>query len=239
VGPPGDQERDEAQERQAFVRHELRTPLAVMRPVLDMLLEGTAGELGEKPLGYVRMLDRNLERLAAMIASVVDTGWLEAAAVPATAGPVPVAELLEAVAADVRASADGAPRIETDAPGDLPPVWGDPASLRRALRNVVVNACAFTPPAGLVTLDARAGAPRAAVVIGVADSGCGIPADELDSVCEFGYQGEAGRAREARGLGLGLYVARRVAEAHGGRLVVASAPGEGTRVTLELPAVAS
>jgi signal transduction histidine kinase len=227
-------ERDEAQERQSFVRHELRTPLAVMRPLVDMLLED-AGGLDERRLGYLRMLDRNLERLSAMIASVADTGWLEAAAVPAADEAVQVGPLVEETARDVRGSHVTAPRVETEVADDLPPVWGDRHRLRRALRDVLVNACTFTPVPGTVEVTA-APAPGDAVAIVVVDTGCGIPADEIDAVCDFGFQGEAGRARDGRGIGLGLFVARRVVEDHGGSLSIESAVGEGTRVTILLPA---
>jgi len=236
MGLTDEQARADAAERQAFVRHELRTPLAVMRPLLDMLLDGTAGELAEKQLGYLRMLERNVDRLTAMIASLVDSGWLESAAVPSTVVTVPVNTLVEETVTDVCSSLDEHPRVETDLADDLPALRGDPQRLRRALRNVLLNACVYTPPAGCVSLSASLGGGEHSVLIAVADTGRGIEPDELSSAFDFGFQGEAGRAREGRGLGLGLFVAGEVVRSHGGRIWLESTPGRGTRVSLELPA---
>ncbi len=228
----------EAAERQAFVRHQLRTPLAVMRPLLDMLLDAPADELGESQRGHLRMLDRNLDRLAAMIAGVVESGWLEVAAVPAEEAALDVGELVEAVLADVRSAVEACPRLEAGVDDGLPPVRGDALRLRRALRNVVLNAVTFTPASGSVLVSARRADGGRAVVLCVEDTGCGIAPEELPHVFEFGFQGEAARAREARGLGLGLTIARDLVEAHGGRIWLESVPHEGTRVWLELPRAA-
>ena len=225
----------EAAERQSFVRHELRTPLAVMRPLLDMLLDGSAGELDERQLGHLRMLERNLERLGAMIASVVDSGWLEVAAVPAREAALDVAGLVDTALADVRTAVPLCPQLDVEVAPELPVVRGDPLRLRRALRNVLVNACTFTPPAGAVHVTVRGVQDGDGVTICVSDSGCGIPAEELGSVFDFGFQGEAARAREVRGLGLGLAVARELVEAGGGRIRLESVSGEGTKVWLDLP----
>jgi len=235
VDRPDEQERRDAEERQAFVRHELRTPLAVMRPLVDMLLDGSGGQLDERQIGYMRMLDRNLDRLTAMIASVVESGWLESAALPAATDEVSVRALLEETVADVCRALHEHPRVETDFGGDLPTLRGDPQRLRRALRNVLLNACHFTPPAGTVTVRARVADDGSAVSVTFADTGQGIEADELDRVFDFGFQGKAGRSRPDRGLGLGLFVAREIVAAHGGRIWLESSPGEGTRVSLELP----
>jgi signal transduction histidine kinase len=237
MGLEDDQARTDAEERQAFVRHELRTPLAVMRPVLDLLLDGTAGELDEKQRGYLRMLDRNIDRLGAMITSLVEGGWLEAAAVPAAAAAVPVGELIESTVADVRAALDERPRLDVRH-GDGPVLRGDPLRLRRALRNVLLNACLYTPPGGRVTVTtSRAPSGEGALIV-VTDTGRGIAPDEVPSVFDFGFRGQASRASGDSGLGLGLFVAREIVESHGGRIWLESTLGEGTRVSLELPAVA-
>lgn len=234
--PPPDDPFAAAAERQAYVRHELRTPIAVMRPVLEMLLDGTAGPLEAKQLGYLRMVERNLERLNAMIASVVESGWLEVAALPSVVSPVSIDELVRAAVNDVRASVEECPEIDVVVPRGLANLQGDAHLLSRALRNVLLNACAVTPAGGTVRVSALPAAREGAVEIRVDDSGCGVTSDEAARVFGFGFQGAAGRAREPRGLGLGLYIAREVAGRHGGRIWLESAPGGGTRVSFELPA---
>ena len=229
------QERTEAAERQAFVRHELRTPLAVIQPLLGMLLDGTAGPLGEKQLEYLRMLERNVGRLAGMITSLVESGWLEIAALPPELAEIPVAGLVQEAVADVRASLDEIPRIEVRLEDELPPLRGDPQRLRRALRNVIVNACSLTPPTGTVTVSARRADREGSILIRVDDTGRGVAPDEASLVFDFGFQGAAGREREARGLGLGLFVAREIVNAHDGLIRLESVPGEGAHMSIELP----
>lgn len=228
---------DAAAEVQSFVRHELRTPLAVMQPLLDMLLDGTSGPLGDKQLDHLRMLERNVERLAAMITSVVESGWLEVAAVPSRQGPVAVEDLVTDVVRDVRASLAVTPLVDAAAADDLPAISGDAYRLRRALRNVVVNACVYTPAGGQVRVSADPAPTGDRVAIVVVDNGPGVAAEELPRIFEVGYRGRAARASGVQGLGLGLPVARMLVEELGGRLVVETGPGGGTRVTLDLPAV--
>jgi signal transduction histidine kinase len=232
-----DDQRTAAAERQAFVRHELRTPLAVIQPLLGMLLDGTAGSLGEKQLEYLRMLERNVGRLAAMITGLVESGWLEIAALPPDPTAIEVAGLVQETVADVSASLDEVPRLEVRLADELPPLRGDRYRLRRALRNVLLNACAYTPPAGRVTISSSLGAGDDGVSIVVADTGCGIESAELPSVFDFGFEGVAGRARQGRGLGLGLFVSREIVQSHGGRIWLESALGQGTRVSIELPSI--
>jgi signal transduction histidine kinase len=235
VDPADAQRRSDAEERQAFVRHELRTPLAVMRPLIDMLLEGTGGQLDERQIGYVRMLDRSVDRLAAMITSLSESGWLESAALPEAIAAVPADALVKGAVADASGPLEEHPRVRTDTSPGLPALRGDPYRLRRALGNVIVNACRDTPSAGSVAVAAGENGDGSAVLVTVTDTGTGIAEDELVQVFDFGFQGRAARERPDRGLGLGLFVTREIVASLGGRVWLESTPGEGTRVSLELP----
>lgn len=239
---PDDTQRDasdavSAAETQSFVRHELRAPLAVIQPVLGMLLDETAGPVSERQSGYLRMLERNTARLAGMIASVVESGWLEVAAIPPSLERVGVGDLVRATVEDVRAALESPPRLEVHVSDGAPCVQGDAFRLGRAVRNVVLNACLYTAPGGRVDVRAEAGAGSERAVIVVEDSGQGVAPDELPRVFEPGYRGEAGRSGAAQGLGLGLPVAQAIIREHGGAIVLESAEGRGTRVSIELPAV--
>ena len=235
-----DDARRRAAQAQSFVRHELRTPLAVLQPVLDMLLDGTAGELEPRQRDYVAMLERNAARLGGMISSLVETGWLEVAQLPPADQSVEVVPLLRELARLVPAQLDGSPQVDVSGPdasagtGRLF-VLADPHRLRLAMRNILINACTFTPAAGIVT--AAAGAGGGCVVIEIRDNGCGIPADELPKVFDLGYQGAAARELRDRGLGLGLAVTRGFVEEAGGSVTLESEAGRGTTVVVTLPAV--
>ena len=111
-------------------------------------------------------------------------------------------------------------------------IIGDPALVRQLLLIVLDNAIKFTPAGGRVRLDVATVDGRAAVV--VTDTGIGIPAAQLPHVFERFYRGDKAR-REAEGAGLGLAIARWIADAHGARIDIRSAPGTGTRVTIMFP----
>jgi signal transduction histidine kinase len=228
-----------AAEGQAYVRHELRTPLAVIQPLLGMLLDGSAGPLSEKQRGYVGMLERNVDRLAAMIASVVETGWLEVAAIPAEVVPVIVADLVRETVADVRASLQSTPRIDVRPADSVPPLRGDPHRLGRALRNVLVNACTYTAPDGRVGINIQLGPRGDHVTIVVTDTGYGVEPDELTRVFELGFRGAGARALGVQGLGLGLPVALAIVEGNGGTITLEGAAPQGTRVAIQLPVAAA
>ena len=234
--------REEAAQAQSFVRHELRTPLAVLQPVLDMMLAGTAGELEPKQRDYVAMLERSTARLAGMITSVVESGWLEVAPLPTARQLVRLLPLLEELAANVPAQMDASPVVKVGVQGGRRPgvedafvVLADGHRLRLALRNVLVNACVYTPASESVTLGLSA-VDAGKVIVEVADTGPGIPADELPRLFEVGYQGRAARKLPDRGLGLGLCVARALLEGAGGTIAVTSEAGRGTSVLVTLPA---
>ena len=221
---------------QSYVRHELRTPLAVIQPLLEILLGGSSGSLDEKQLSYLQMLKRNVERLSAMITSLVETGWLEVAAIPQEARPVGAAEIVSDTVASVRAAFPEAPSIVVDLEERLPPVHGDAHRLRCALRNVLVNACTFASASERVDVRVGMAGHVGHVAIVVTDRGPGITAEDLPRVFDLGYRGAAACDRGTQGLGLGLPVTRALVEEAGGRVVLESALGRGTSVTLELPA---
>lgn len=233
AGPVGDGDDGGAAERQSFVRHELRTPLAVLRPVIDMLRDGSAGHLKKQQREYVEMLDRNAARLEAMIVSLTDSGWLEVAPLLRRDDLVSLEEVVAEAIATLPRQPGCTPRVDVNAaPCD---VRGDRECLRRALRNVLLNACVASPPHGeirvLVQVDVDAGVAR----VTVSDTGPGMPVDELARAFDFGFQGRSVQARPDRGLGIGLSVTRALVAEHGGRVWLESVEGEGTSAFVELP----
>ena len=224
----------ESRERQSFVRHELRAPLAVMYPALDLLLSGQAGGLTAKQREYLEALERSVKRLDGAITSASSTGWFDCAGRPPQNEELDVARLAADYVAARRRLGERAPALIV-ADG-LPPVWADRWCLLQAVEDLVDNAMAHAGPKATVTLEVASAAPGA-VEATVRDNGPGIDADELAHVTEFGYVGELARARERRGLGLGLWAARQLVAAMGGELTLASAPGRGLAATIRLPAV--
>ena len=123
---------------------------------------------------------------------------------------------------------------QTDIPLDLPQISADPNRLASIVENLVSNAIKYTQPGGMVSVSALVEGEE--ILIGVKDNGSGIAAEEQQKVFEPFYRGNQGR-RFKQGMGLGLSIARDLMEAHGGRITLESAPGQGSQFTIHLPLV--
>jgi signal transduction histidine kinase len=225
----------------ASVSHELRTPLAVIGAAAENLRDGTVEE-GERVREYGEMIHTESKRLTAMVDDVLrlaagqDLGAnlrferMDVRDVVETAIDSFQQELrarggtLETV---VRAEAEGATMVMVDA-----------EALRQAVENVVGNAIKYggDPPTVTVRISRVETPAGVQVQIAVEDRGLGIPRDELRLVFDPFFRGREAMKRQIRGTGLGLSLVDRVMKAHGGKVVVESAPGRGSRFVLSLPA---
>jgi two-component system OmpR family sensor kinase len=235
-----DLEAQHAEEHRRFLRrldHELKNPLTAIRAGLANLstVESSVGaglpEARSGVLESVRAQALRLGRLAADLRKLAD---LEARPLERT--QVNVADLLQEVV-EVAQDRPEAPQRELTlsvprAPWPLPDVNGDPDLLFLAVHNLLANALKFTSPGDRI--EVRAQEDGAAVVIEVADTGPGIPKDEVPLVWEELYRGKG--ARGIPGSGLGLALVRAIAERHGGQVGLRSREGQGTVFTLRLPA---
>jgi len=224
-------------EKSAFVSsvsHELRTPLTSILGYLEMLQDGDAGPLTLDQKVMFETIDRNGKRLLALIDDLLALSRLESGAVPTIAAEVPVASV---VAHAIDALGFAACRQQLELTGtvseDVGCVRGDADQLERVLLNLVGNAVKFTPAGGRVDVEAyrHAGGVR----ISVSDTGIGIPTDEHHRLFTQFYRSSNARSGAIAGTGLGLSIVKKLIEAHGGRVTVASVPDLGTTVTIELP----
>jgi len=229
--------RKAARERQSHVRHELRAPLAVMYPLLSLLLDGGAGELTAKQRDYLEILERNAVRLEGLLGSVADSGWADCSAAPAAAAEVSLSDVVDEVLSVRHADREGGGRIDVrTGSGPLRHAWADRDDVRQIVADLVANAVAYTPPAGAVTVRIGAGRDAGAVEVAVADTGPGIPAEELPAVFDFGFRGELARRLAVPGLGAGLWICRELARRNRGEVPIESEPGAGTSAIVTLPA---
>ena len=206
--------------------HELKNPLTALRL-------GLSGLQGADPEA-VRALGSQVDRLSGLTRDLRKLAALESG--PLDLVPVDIGVLLQEVVGDVDGF-DEQVRVELALPRGpfpLPPVRGDRDLLQAAVMNLVVNAVKFSEPGGLVEVRAREEpGPPHRVVIEVADTGIGIPPEELDLVWQ-----ELARGRQAHGrpgTGIGLALVQIVVRRHGGRTGLRSRVGAGTVVTVELP----
>ncbi|HEX6241066.1 MAG TPA: ATP-binding protein [Polyangiales bacterium] len=222
------------QQLMADVSHELRTPLARIRVALDLASEGDAA-MARTALSEISGDLAELERL---IADVLQTARLDLASGRAAGAPPLRAEPIELSALIERASARFGSlhpqrRLERSLAAPLPTLRGDPTLLRRALDNLLDNAAAYSESDQPVTLSI-ARTPEF-VELCVEDRGIGIAPEHLAHIGRPFYRTDRSRARRTGGLGLGVSLSRRIAEAHGGTLTIESELGVGTRARLRLP----
>ncbi len=215
----------------ASVSHELRTPLTSMKGFLGELTDAGGDPLTDDQREMLAIVERNAAQLEALIDDVLLLARLEARHLPLAADTVDLGEVLEELCAELRPLVrERELEFELDvvAAGS---VTGDRVRLRQTFANLLSNAIKFSPPGGRVDVHARDAGPE--VVVEVADQGPGIPPDELSRISERFFR--ASTARGVKGTGLGLTIAREIAELHGGRLEVHSTVGTGSRFRVRLP----
>jgi signal transduction histidine kinase len=214
------------------VSHELRSPLARLQAAV-----GLARQQSENLEASMDRIDREAARMDGLIAELLTLSRFETGTGAARDERIDVAELVQEVVADAtfEQSAEATPAIfEIDvvvpAAVDL---RGNLEMLHRAVENVVRNAARHSPAGGRVRIGGRFDAGRREIELTIADDGPGVPAAELETIFEPFFRGAA--AGGTAGHGLGLAIARRVIEAHGGRIGAANRSTGGLLVTLRLP----
>ncbi|MGA2131328.1 MAG: HAMP domain-containing sensor histidine kinase [Bryobacteraceae bacterium] len=220
----------------AGVSHELRTPVSVICSAADNLAEGFVGAR-EQVKEYGALIRTEGRRLAGMIEQILRFAAGQSRPMRYEVTPVPVAAAIGAVLANVASlpEAEGF-SIEREFGADLPPVQADGAALSRCLENLILNAFKYSGESRWVRIRAAGAEGGSRVRISVEDGGPGIDPTDLPHIFEPFYRGKAAQAGQIHGTGLGLSLARDIAEGMGGRLDVASEPGRGSIFTLELAA---
>jgi signal transduction histidine kinase len=220
----------------AGVSHELRTPVAVICSAADNLAEGFVGPK-DQVKEYGALIRNEGRRLARMIEQILRFAAGQSREASYALGPVPVAEAVARVLANIAAlpEAEGF-TVEREIDPDLPPVQADSTALTHCLENLILNALKYGGETRWARVRAGTAGGGSRVRIGVEDRGAGIDPADLPHIFEPFYRGKAARAAQIHGAGLGLSLARDIAEGMGGRLEASSEPGRGSAFTLELPA---
>ncbi len=217
----------------AAVSHDLRTPLALITAYVDTLL-GLELDAPERRRA-IEGIGKAAARLAALVDEILDVAHLESSRIALRRQPTSLAAIVSRVTAEF-ADAPGIPPIEVALPGDLPPVDVDADRIAQVLDNLVTNAAKYGRTSAPITI--RAAQQERSVVVSVEDQGVGIAPAERDQVFERFYRGRGARDAGVPGSGLGLYVCRRLVEAHGGEIWVDDRP-RGTAIAFTLPVAVS
>jgi signal transduction histidine kinase len=214
----------------SLVSHELRSPMAAVIGAARTL-QGRWRELTPKQReSFLGLIGDETSRLARLIDDVLDTSRIEAGTFSFTFSDVDLGELLRDVVAAAELAQDEV-ALSTDVAA-LPAVRGDRERLRQVIQNLVDNAVKYSSAGGRVSV--RAATDDRHVVIDVVDEGPGIALEDQELIFEKFGRSSGGSAKP--GSGLGLFIARSIAEAHGGTLDVESVPERGSVFRLELPA---
>jgi signal transduction histidine kinase len=213
--------------RSAFmhnVAHELSTPLTPLAGYLKILQSDKLGPLNEQQRKVADSMALAVRKLTRIIDNLADFASLQAGEAPILAAPVDPDQLVDEAVEELRpAIRDTRLHVEVRRSGGGP-ILADPRKLRQAISNVIGNAVKFSPHGGEVLVEVQRDAERLRVA--VYDQGPGIAPGDAQAVFEPFFHAARARGEDARqpGSGLGLPVARRIVEAHGGRIVVESPP---------------
>ena len=215
----------------ADVAHELRTPLSNIKGYLEAVSDGVV----QPDAATIHTLNEEAILLARLVEDLQELSLAEAGTLKLVCHTENIAGLINQTVATVqpKAVAKGL-AITTELPDKLPLVNIDAHRISQVLRNLLENAIAYTAAGG--TIKVAAGLPDNRVVeVSVTDTGQGIPAPELPLIFERFYRVDKSRTRATGGSGLGLTIAKRLVEAHGGQIKAESEPGKGSRFSFTLP----
>lgn len=213
----------------AAVSHELRTPLALISGYAQSLLALPLDE--EERRTFVERIDQTADRLNGFVNQLLDLGAVESDRLGVEPRPMGLSTVLASVI-DELAEMPGTLPVGLTVAHDLPPVYMDPARIGQVVLNLIDNARKYGEQGSVVTITAQRQGGSA--VVSIENDGLPIPVEERELVFDRFYRGRAARGVSSTGAGLGLYLCRRLVEAHGGRIWLADRT-DGTTVSFSLP----
>ena len=207
----------------AWISHDLQTPLASMRAVLEALSDGVVQDL-ETVNRYLSIAQRDVRSLSVLIDDLFQMAQLDAGGIPLDKADSSLSDLISDT---LESFSELASRqnisLEGSADPKVDPVIMDTQRIGRVLNNLIGNALRYTPKGGMV--EVRAQRAGSSVEVSVRDSGDGIRPEDIPNIFQSFYRGEKSRSRSTGGAGLGLAIARGIVRAHGGEIRVESKPG--------------
>ena len=217
----------------ATMSHELRTPINLIMGYTELLLQQNFGRLAPEQEEPLQRIDKSARSLRELITAMLDVCRMEAAQVATDLRPVHLADLMDEVESEVRELHEKPEvRYLRRVPTVLPPVYSDRTKLKVVLKNLLSNAAKFTDK-GRITVDAYL--RNDGVLITISDTGIGIEEDVLPEIFDMFRQGDSSMTRRYGGMGLGLYVVRRLLELIHGTIEVESKVGQGSIFRVWVP----
>ena len=219
----------------ANVTHEIKTPLTAILGFIETLQEGAISE-EDTARKFLQTIRKHSERLNRLVDDLLAISNIELGETPLFFESVALGGVVESVLAMINPRAQEKRIVLTkDIPEDLPPVNADRDKLNQILLNVLDNAVKFTPESEKISVTARLHEDNNHVMVNIADTGIGIPKDEIPRLGERFYRVDKTRSRELGGTGLGLSIVKHLMKAHNGAMDIDSRLGVGTIVSLSFP----
>ena len=221
----------------ANVSHELRTPLNAIIGFSELIKSGTWGPIGDpRYLEYANDIHASGNHLLELISDILDLSKIEAGKLELSEQVVDIGRTLKSCLRLIKDRAEeGGIEVRNQAPKALPGLWADERKFKQIFLNLLSNAVKFTPAGHSVAVEVSADS-ASGVVIKVCDSGIGIAAEDITTALAPFRQIDSQLNRKFEGTGLGLPLAKRLVELHGGTLDIESEVGVGTTVTVCFPA---
>ena len=214
--------------------HELKTPLTSLREAVSLLQDGVAGPLTEQQRRLLVIVDEDSKKLHRLITDLLELSRLEAGMFPLHKVPASLSDVVQQAILEVQPLLEARQlELRVQLPQDMPLVSMDPVRIQQVLTNLLHNAIKFTETGGRITVSAAVEGEE--VQVRVADTGRGIPPEELERIFEKFYQVDPRLVQGTGGTGLGLPIAKRLVMAHGGRIWATSTRGQGSVFTFTLP----
>lgn len=218
----------------SIASHQLRTPLSALRWFLDMLLAGDAGPLKTRQKEYLGDMAVSVERMIKLVGDLLNVTRIESGRVKPVPTDVEIAEFVDSIVREhLPMTRERGINLNVVVALGARTFYADPALVRQAVVNVLSNALMYTPTGGRIALHVSVKGDEA--IFEVRDTGFGIPKSQQHRVFDKFFRGENAVMRETKGSGLGLYVAKTVADLSGGRIWFESDEKKGTTFWLAFP----
>jgi two-component system sensor histidine kinase KdpD len=212
------------------VAHEFKTPLTSIKAATSAMLSSNSQTTAQREL--LTVIDEEADRLSGMVTEAIQMARIEAGKLRIDKKPVVVEQLIDEILEQSKTALDGR-AVKVEIAPDVPLAEADPDMVHLVLRQLLSNAVKYSPPGSAISF--RVTAQNGEIVVGIADRGCGIPEADQAHIFDKFY-----RARDVRaqipGTGMGLTIARKIVEAHGGKIWVRSQPRQGSEFFFSLPA---
>ncbi|MHC1758884.1 MAG: sensor histidine kinase [Negativicutes bacterium] len=221
----------------ANVSHELRAPLTIIRGYTEALRDGMVTDPAQAAR-FNQLIVGETERLERLIADLLDLSRLQAQQYTMEVEQIPLPEIVDSVVSMVRGkAAEKEIQLSQSFDETVPPILGNGDRLVQLMLILLDNALKYTPVKGKIAVELTHSAQQ--VVLTIADTGAGIPAEDLPLIWERFYKVDKAHTRENHGTGLGLSIAKEIIDRHGAKVTVASEGNAGTTFVIQFPALES